>query len=161
LVDIQILTWGLSFDDLYRDALDSTRGKLLKYFLCVIAVCVFLPAIASLAGADTVCTIVVSAKSGRGIIEEGDCDLRMSPASTFKVAISLMGFDTGILQSVDEPKLPFKKNYIAARSQWRQAITPRSWMRDSVIWYSQQVTSRLGLSAMPPMWKPLIMAIRT
>lgn len=69
----------------------------------------------------------------------------MSPASTFKIAISLMEFDAGILKSPTEPELPFKEGYIGARPEWRRPATPASWMRDSVIWYSQQVTLRLGM----------------
>ncbi|MDF2369303.1 MAG: class D beta-lactamase [Rhizobiaceae bacterium] len=116
----------------------------MKLLVCVIAACLWLSANPSLAEARTICTIVVSVKTGNAIIEQGDCDQKMSPASTFKVAISLMGFDAGILRSVDEPNWPFKKGYIDSRPQWRQATTPKSWMRDSVIWYSQQVTRKLG-----------------
>lgn len=101
---------------------------------------------ADLSWAETkvVCTIAVSAKSGEPVVDDGDCGRRMSPASTFKVAISLMGFDAGILKSPGEPELPFEPGYADWRPEWRQPTTPASWMRDSVVWYSQQITQRLG-----------------
>ncbi|WP_346894099.1 class D beta-lactamase [uncultured Roseibium sp.] len=92
----------------------------------------------------TLCTIVLNAESGARLIEEGDCESRMSPASTFKIAISLMGYDAGILKDASSPVLPFKKGYVDWRPNWRKATSPRTWMRDSVVWYSQQVTTRLG-----------------
>lgn len=93
----------------------------------------------------TICTIVLAAETGEAVVDQGDCGRRMSPASTFKIAISLMGFDAGILTSPSRPELPFKKGYIDARPEWRRATTPATWMRDSIIWYSQQVTQRLGM----------------
>lgn len=96
------------------------------------------------AAARVVCTLVVSAETGQTLIDEGDCARRYSPASTFKIAISLMGFDSGILESSDKPVLPFKKGYMDFIPEWRHAQTPASWMRDSVVWYSQQTTQHLG-----------------
>lgn len=107
---------------------------------------IFVASCASATWAQTkiVCTLIVSAETGKPVIDEGDCDRRMSPASTFKIAISLMGFDSGILETPDKPLLPFKKGYADFRPEWRHAQTPSTWMRDSVIWYSQQTTIRLG-----------------
>ncbi|OWJ69222.1 class D beta-lactamase [Inquilinus limosus] len=106
----------------------------------------FLSLLTSPSWADTrtICTIVLRADTGEAIVDQGDCDRRISPASTFKIAISLMGFDAGILTSPSEPELPFREGYIDTRPEWRRATTPATWMRDSVIWYSQQVTQRLG-----------------
>lgn len=91
-----------------------------------------------------VCTIFMD-QDRRTVIEEGDCDARMSPASTFKVPISLMGYDAGILVSPLEPVLPFREGYVDWRPQWRGDQTPADWMRESVVWYSRQVTARLGM----------------
>ncbi len=112
----------------------------------LLSACIFLSlgATASRAQTNVVCTLIVSADTGKPLLDEGDCDRRMSPASTFKIAISLMGFDSGILESPDKPVLPFKKGYADFLPQWRHSQTPASWMRDSVVWYSQQVTLRLG-----------------
>tara|TARA_R110002020_G_scaffold35743_5_gene107809 strand:- start:5539 stop:6372 length:834 start_codon:yes stop_codon:yes gene_type:complete len=97
--------------------------------------------------ADThvVCTLATDAESGEVLVEEGDCAARMSPASTFKIAIALMGYDAGILESADRPELPFKPGYVDWRPEWKQATTPARWMKLSVVWYSQQVTGQLGM----------------
>ncbi|WP_198430612.1 penicillin-binding transpeptidase domain-containing protein [Roseobacter sp. TSBP12] len=49
------------------------------------------------------------------LVAEGLCDKRISPASTFKIAISLMGFDSGILTGSERPEWPFKVGYL----DWR------------------------------------------
>jgi beta-lactamase class D len=96
------------------------------------------------AQARVICTIVAEAENGHPLIQEGDCDSRMSPASTFKIAISLMGYDAGILKNADQPQLPFKKGYVDWRPEWRKPASPSRWMRESVVWYSQQITKQLG-----------------
>lgn len=102
-------------------------------------------ATAPAAGAEAIrCTLLLDAGSGKTLLREGQCDQRVSPASTFKVAISLMGFDSGILASEHKPRLPFRPGYADWLPAWRKATDPAGWMKDSVVWYSQQVTSRLG-----------------
>ena len=116
--------------------------KTLLLSACILVSC---GATTTWAQTNTVCTLVVSADTGKTVLEEGDCGRRYSPASTFKIAISLMGFDSGILESPDKPVLPFKKGYTDFIPEWRHSQTPTTWMRDSVVWYSQQTTLRLGL----------------
>ncbi|PTW57620.1 beta-lactamase class D [Breoghania corrubedonensis] len=96
------------------------------------------------AATKTICTIVAEAPSGKIVKKEGMCDRRVTPASTFKLAIALMGYDSGFLIDTQTPELPFKKGYIDWRPQWRHAQTPQSWLRESVVWYSQQITRHLG-----------------
>jgi beta-lactamase class D/beta-lactamase regulating signal transducer with metallopeptidase domain len=90
------------------------------------------------------CTLLVDAASGASLVREGGCDERVTPASTFKIAISLMGFDSGVLRDEHTPWLPYKARYAAANPSWRRGTDPARWLRESVVWYSQQVTSRLG-----------------
>jgi beta-lactamase class D len=59
-----------------------------------------------------------------------DCAKRRSPASTFKIPLALMGFDAKILQDENHPKWEYK---------------PRSWMKHSVVWYSQVLTPQLEM----------------
>ncbi len=117
----------------------------MKTLLLSACILVFFGTTNTWAQTNTVCTLVVSADAGKTLLEEGDCDRRYSPASTFKIAISLMGFDSGILESPDKPVLPFKKGYTDFIPVWRHSQTPTTWMRDSVVWYSQQTTLKLGL----------------
>lgn len=97
------------------------------------------------ARAADVCTIVAEAASGRVVLEEGDCDTRVTPASTFKVALAVMGFDAGFLKGPHDPVLPFKEGYVAWRKEWTQPTDPTSWLKYSVVWYSQQITHALGM----------------
>ncbi|MFA6022451.1 MAG: hypothetical protein WC722_19505, partial [Rhodospirillales bacterium] len=47
--------------------------------------------------AATLCTIVADAVSGTALHQSGSgCDLRVPPASTFKLTLSLIGFDSGL-----------------------------------------------------------------
>ncbi|MEO9901911.1 class D beta-lactamase [Nisaea sp.] len=107
--------------------------------LFLLAVIVSVPA-----NGATICTIVLDANTGERLIDEGACETRQSPASTFKIAISLMGYDAGILQTPEQPEWPFEEGYIDWRKAWRAPANPTRWMRESVVWYSQQVTLRLG-----------------
>jgi beta-lactamase class D/beta-lactamase regulating signal transducer with metallopeptidase domain len=102
------------------------------------------PALSSSTPALPDCTLIVDAASGAALVREGSCDERVTPASTFKIAISLMGFDSGVLRDEHTPWLPYKPGYAAANRAWRHATDPARWLRESVVWYSQQVTGRLG-----------------
>jgi beta-lactamase class D len=92
----------------------------------------------------TSCTEMVDAANGKPLVREGQCDLRVPPMSTFKIAISLMGFDSGVLTDEHTPTLPFKDGYVDWRPEWKMPTDPANWMKKSVVWYSQQVTTRLG-----------------
>ena len=92
----------------------------------------------------TICSAVVDASTGEAIKQEGSCDTRATAASTFKIAISLMGYDAGFLEDEHKPALPFKEGYVDWREDWKQTIDPANWMAKSVVWYSQQVTQALG-----------------
>ena len=97
------------------------------------------------AQAGEVCTAILDAGTGRFLVERGDCQTRVTPASTFKIAISLMGYDARILKDEHAPELPFREGYVAWRENWKQPADPARWMSDSVVWYSQQVTTSLGM----------------
>lgn len=96
------------------------------------------------AGAAEVCTVLGDAGSGKLLVEHGDCRSRVTPASTFKIAISLMGYDAGFLKDAHTPLLPYRPGYVDWQPGWLQPTDPEKWMRDSVVWYSQQVTLALG-----------------
>ena len=94
--------------------------------------------VAGRASAATTCTLVVDAATGATLVRVGDrCDERLTPASTFKIALSLIGFDSGILHDADRPAWPYKDEYKVSNNDWKQTTTPRTWLRDSVVWYSQ------------------------
>jgi beta-lactamase class D len=94
--------------------------------------------------AGTACTIIVDANSGEVLVQQGACGTRASPASTFKMALSLMGFDAGVLVDAHTPALPYKDEYKAAMESWRVTTDPTIWVEDSIVWYSQVLTKTLG-----------------
>jgi beta-lactamase class D len=78
--------------------------------------------------------------------EFGDhLDQRVSPCSTFKIALSLMGFDGGILEDEDHPQWPYQEGYVHYLESWKADQTPRSWIKYSCVWYSQLLATMMGL----------------
>jgi beta-lactamase class D len=100
--------------------------------------------IAANAHAAIVCTAIADAVSGLLRTQEGTCDIRVTPASTFKIAIGLMGYDSGYLRDEHSPRLAFLKGDPDWNPSWRQPTDPTSWIKNSVVWYSQRVTRHLG-----------------
>ena len=96
------------------------------------------------AHAGIVCTAVADGASGKLLKQEGVCDQRVTPASTFKIAISLMGYDSGFLKDEHSPAVPFHEGYPAWNPAWRATTDPTSWIKNSVVWFSQQITQSLG-----------------
>ncbi len=97
---------------------------------------------AGVAHAD--CTLIADASTQRIVKQEGACDTRLTPASTFKIAISLMGYDAGFLKSEHDPVLHFRKGDPDWSDSWLADADPQKWIHDSVVWYSQRVTATLG-----------------
>lgn len=99
------------------------------------------------AEARTICTVLADARSGTILMEEGDCRTRVTPASTFKIALALMGHDAGFLKDSETPALPFVEGYPDwGGANWRQTTTPARWMTHSVVWYSQRIAHALDVT---------------
>ncbi|MGW8391816.1 class C beta-lactamase [Pseudoduganella sp. HUAS MS19] len=90
------------------------------------------------------CLAMADASTGKWLVHEGVCDKRLPPMSTFKLPIALMGYDAGVLWDEHAPVLPFKQGYVDWRPVWKQSHDPSSWMKESVVWYSQQITLQMG-----------------
>jgi beta-lactamase class D len=84
-------------------------------------------------------------KDNKIIKQQGDINKRYSPCSTFKIVISLMGYDDGILIDHSIPEYPFKSGYVDWLDLWKQPHTPSLWMKNSCVWYSQVITQQLGM----------------
>ena len=60
------------------------------------------------------CTVVADVADGRIVFQDGTqdaCAARYTPASTFKLAIALMGYDAGILQDAHAPVWDYQPSY--------------------------------------------------
>jgi len=116
----------------------------MRYAPALAALASLLSASVAHAETRTICTAVADVVTGKPIVQEGTCEASVTPASTFKIAISLMGYDAGVLKDARTPELPFEEGYADWRPEWKQATDPTSWMAKSVVWYSQQITRSLG-----------------
>lgn len=86
------------------------------------------------------------AKENHKILKQvGDCESRHAPCSTFKLAISLMGYNEGLLLDETHPELSFEKGYTDWLENWKQPHKPTFWMKHSCVWYSQFITKKLGM----------------
>lgn len=94
--------------------------------------------------AGEICTLVIDATSRQTILERGDCATPVTPASTFKMPLALIGFDSGVLVDPHTPALAFQQGYADWVAEWRQDTDPARWMQYSVVWYSQRIAHALG-----------------
>lgn len=89
------------------------------------------------------CTLIVNAATGATLVRQGVCDRQVSPASTFKVPLALMGYDAGVLKDKQSPRWDYKAEFNAVKRD-HKPVDPTIWERDSVVWYSQEITRKLG-----------------
>ncbi|HYD70240.1 class D beta-lactamase [Azospirillum sp.] len=92
-----------------------------------------------------VCTHVRDLATGRALFRDGPCDRRFSPMSTFKFPLALMGFDSGILKDTHDPRWDYRPEYASRMEQQKIATDPTIWLRESIVWYSQELTRRMGM----------------
>jgi beta-lactamase class D len=84
----------------------------------------------------------MKSKSFKKVIGEENCRERFVACSTFKVPLSVMAFDSGVLKDESQVlKWNGEKGFLKSHDQDHNAKT---WMRDSVVWFSQRLTPQLG-----------------
>ena len=96
------------------------------------------------ADAATGCTLITSYPDNTILVDSGDCDQRQPPASTFKVPLTVIGYDSGILIDAHTPSMPYLDEYDSDMKIQKKTTDPTIWMKDSIVWYSQQLTLKLG-----------------
>src|SRR5262245_42715151 len=86
---------------------------------------------------------------------EERCRRRFSPFSTFKIANSLIGLETGVIKDAefvipwDRVKYPPQENWnIEPFKHWGQDQTLRTAIKYSVVWYYRELASRVGAGRM-------------
>jgi beta-lactamase class D len=89
------------------------------------------------------CTVILDAVSGDALHREGVCDQRFNPFSTFKFPLALMGYDAGFLKDEHTPAWHYKPEFNAVKRD-RKTVDPTIWEKDSVLWFSREITVRLG-----------------
>lgn len=73
---------------------------------------------------------------------------RFTPCSTFKIALSLIGYDTQILKDTNNPKWVYQEGYDDYLESWKTSQTPQSWIQNSCVWYSRLLSQQVGLEKM-------------
>ncbi len=89
------------------------------------------------------CFLLFNMKTQRLLTESGTtCREQFVASSTFKVPLSLMAFDSGVLKNTeDKVKWDGVKGKVEG---WNQDHNARSWMQHSVVWYSKLLTPKIG-----------------
>jgi beta-lactamase class D len=70
------------------------------------------------------------------------CKKQLPTASTFKIPLSVMAFDAGILKDEKTSFTWDRKSHFL--ESWNRDQTAESWMKESVVWVSQEMTPKLG-----------------
>lgn len=90
--------------------------------------------------------VLLNGKTGESILELGPhINEQVTTCSTFKIVLSLMGFDDGILKDEETPLWPFQAGYDDYLESWKAPQNPQTWLKNSCLWYSKVLALQLGL----------------
>lgn len=92
------------------------------------------------------CTVILDVETGKSLHRSGTCDVGFYPQSTFKLPIAMMGYDAGILTDEHNPRWEYQAKFNRSKRE-QKATDPTIWERDSIVWYSQEITRKLGKKA--------------
>lgn len=122
----------------------SLENTFLRPVSLLLALLVVLPASPAKSAPDVVeCTVILEQETGGAIHRAGTCDERFTPMSTFKVPLALMGFDAGVLKDAHTPRWDYDPKFNAPKRA-RKPVDPTVWEEESILWYSQELTRKLG-----------------
>ena len=88
----------------------------------------------------------IAKENGKVLKSEGDCKSSYTPESTFKIALSLIGFDSGILKDEINPTWSLPQGADPYINVYKTDHNPKTWLRDSCLWYSRILTTKLGMT---------------
>jgi len=126
------------------DRRQFSRGLLLSTGAALLGASGF--ATDTLASEKFVCTVMVDVRTGETIRRDGPAERRFSPCSSFKFPLAVMGFDAGVLQDPTHPRWDYQPEFQTTMEQQKKASDPTIWLRDSIVWYSQELTRKLGVA---------------
>ncbi len=70
------------------------------------------------------------------------CKKQLPACSTFKVPLAIMAFDSGVLK--DENEVLKWDGVKGLRPETNQDQNAKTWIKDSVVWFSQRLTPKIG-----------------
>ncbi len=93
------------------------------------------------------CFVLLDLKSGETVRYKPErASIRFSPCSTFKIPNSMIGLETGVVKDLDQV---FKWDGVPrSRQAWNQDHTLRSAVRESAVWYFQELAKQVGAPRM-------------
>lgn len=99
------------------------------------------------------CFILFDLKNNKVITEYKTklCSTPTPPNSTFKIPLSVMGYDRNILLDSKNPSWEFKDEYLRTGiqdwmpKQWLESVNPQIWLQYSVVWYSEMLVTKIGI----------------
>lgn len=125
----------------------SPENTFLHAVALVLALVAVFPASPARSAPDVIeCTLTIDQESGAALVRTGTCDARFTPMSTFKIPLALMGYDAGVLKDRHTPRWDYDAKFDAPKRA-RKPVDPTIWELDSIVWYSQEITRRLGSKA--------------
>lgn len=89
------------------------------------------------------CTVIIDEQSGDTLHRQGTCDQGFYPQSTFKLPLAMMGYDAGILTDPQTPRWKYQAKF-GGPERVKKDVDPLIWEKDSIVWYSQEITRKLG-----------------
>ena len=92
------------------------------------------------------CTVILDVETGDAVHRQGSCDQAFYPQSTFKLPLAMMGYDAGVLVDAHHPRWDYQAKFNRSERE-QKATDPTIWEHDSIVWYSQEITRRLGKEA--------------
>ncbi len=101
------------------------------------------------AHAHAVCTVRAAASTGNIAFQRGDWARRATPASSVKIALSLMGDDIGLPSDAHSPALPVGPHYPDWRASWKRPTDPANWLTQSRVCCSPQLSTAPATPPMP------------
>lgn len=93
--------------------------------------------------------LLINGSTNEVLLEMGPhVEERITPCSSFKIALSLMGYDAGILKDEQNPVWHFQEGYDDYLERWKDPQSPQSWMQYSCVWYSKVLALQLSAETM-------------
>lgn len=115
--------------------------------ICLLLTISHVPAFSNASAAEKTrpveCTVVLDQQTGKTLVRNGTCGQRFTPMSTFKVPLALMGYDAGILVDEHAPTWNYRPEF-KGEKRVQKPVDPTIWQEDSIVWFSQELTRKLG-----------------
>lgn len=95
-------------------------------------------------GGRKACFLLYNVKTNtfEKVVGEEVCREQFPPCSSFKVPLAVIAFDSGILKDENQVlKWNGKKD---GREVANKDHNAKTWMSDSIVWFSQRITAKLG-----------------